>query len=330
MLATAGSYSVIDSHTAGHPTRVILSGMPPLRGASVLAQRDDFRARFDHLRPGLLHEPAGHAAMVGLVPVRSEHAEFGAFFISSYVYLDMCGHGTIGYARTLAATGSIAAPRPSFTLETPAGTITVALRWAPDGRLVSVAIRNVACRVGLEGVVAHLPDGRSVRADIVYGGLWYAIVDAGPLDLKLEDGQVGPALKTGAALKLAVTTALRDADPALGGGSAPSVLLYATVSPLHARHMLVLAANKFDRSPCGTGTSARVALLAHRGEMDLGDSYIAENLLGTTFTARIVERTIQDGWPVIVPEIEGQAYITAFSTIVKEAGDPLGGGFLLR
>src|SRR5579859_2725514 len=121
MLSLAASYSVIDSHTAGHPTRVILGGIPPLPGRSVADKRDAFRSRLDHLRPRLLHEPAGHAAMVGLVPVPSDVADFGAFFISSYVYLDMCGHGTIGYAATLAATGAIVAPLASFTLETPAG-----------------------------------------------------------------------------------------------------------------------------------------------------------------------------------------------------------------
>ena len=105
MLIVASSFSVVDSHTAGHPTRVILSGIPSLRGESVLEKREDFRARFDRLRAQLLHEPRGHAAMVGLVPLSSRVADFGAFFMSSYVYLDMCGHGTIGYARTLAASG---------------------------------------------------------------------------------------------------------------------------------------------------------------------------------------------------------------------------------
>src|SRR6187401_162880 len=127
MLDMSGAFSVIDSHTAGHPTRVILTGIPRLSGANVREQRDYFRDHFDHLRPQLLHEPRGHAATVGLVPVPSTSADYGAFFISSYIYLDMCGHGTIGYAKTLAATGQIsqATTGDGFTLETPAGIVTI-------------------------------------------------------------------------------------------------------------------------------------------------------------------------------------------------------------
>lgn len=155
MLTVSSSFSVIDSHTAGHPTRVILSGIPKLSGQTVLERRDDFRTRFDGLRPALLHEPRGHAAMVGLVPVHSDIADYGAFFISSYVYLDMCGHGTIGFAKTLAFTGQISpATGDSFTLETPAGVVTVGLVWSDSGALDAVRIRNVPSYLGLEGLTA--------------------------------------------------------------------------------------------------------------------------------------------------------------------------------
>ncbi|MCB8882079.1 proline racemase family protein [Acidisoma cellulosilytica] len=330
MLTTDGTYTVIDSHTAGHPTRVILSGVPRLAGDTVLAMRDNFRDRHDHLRARLLHEPAGHAAMVGLVPVPSDRADYGAFFISSYVYLDMCGHATIGYAKTLAATGAIAAPLESFTLETPAGVVTVGLRWAPDGSLDRAIIRNVPCYVGYERVDVALPDGRKVRADLAFGGIWYAIVDAAPLGLTLDDTNASAAMALGATIKRALGDALAGLDPAKGGASVPSVLFYQETGPHRARHLLVLAENKFDRSPCGTGTSARMALLAHRGEIDDATTYIADNLLGVSFRARIAARVVEHGQPAIIPEIEGQAFITAFSTIVKEAGDPLTAGFLCR
>ena len=330
MLTLAGSYTAIDSHTAGHPTRVLLSGLPPLRGDSVLAMRDFFRAHHDDLRPRLLHEPAGHAAMVGLVQVPSSRADYGAFFISSYVYLDMCGHATIGYAKTLAATGAISAPSPCFTLETPAGVVTVGLRWAADGTLAAATIRNVPCRVGLEHLRVVLRDGRTVRVDMAYGGIWYAIVDADSLDLVLDDHHVAEALALGAAIKQALGHALAEADPAMGGGGSPSVLFHHDLGPHHARHLLVLEDNKFDRSPCGTGTAARVALLAHRGQIDDATIYRAENLLGAAFRARVAERVLDEGRPAIIPEIEGQAFITAFTTIVKETDDPLIGGFLCR
>jgi proline racemase len=321
MLALAGSYAVIDSHTAGHPTRVILGGLPRLPGRSVREQRDYFRNHHDALRAALLHEPAGHAAMVGLVPARPEAADFGAFFISSYVYLDMCGHAVIGYAKTLAATGSVAPPCAYFTLETPAGIVTVHLAWSQSGALESVRFQNVAAHIGVEDLAVTVDGAGPISVDLAYGGVWYAIVDASAIGLRLDPEKIAPALQLGAAIKAAVTEELRDLPPASGGGAAPSVLFYADISRLRARHLVVLAGNKFDRSPCGTGTSARIALLAHQGRLGDGETYIAENLHGIGFAARMTGGT---------PEIEGIAHITAFSTLVKEASDPLAGGFLCQ
>jgi proline racemase len=328
LLALAASFSVIDSHTAGHPTRVVLSGLPLLSGTSVAEQRDCFRALHDHLRPKLLHEPSGHAAMVALIPVASAVADFGAFFISSYIYLDMCGHASIGYAKTLAATGTIAAPRENFTLETPAGVVTVHLVWRDDGGLAAARICNVPSYPGLEKLLVRVGGIGEVRADLAFGGSWYAMVDADAIGLALDSGSASKALSWGADIKAAVETTLAGLDACVGGGESPSVLFYSRLSRLRARHLVVLGSNKFDRSPCGTGTSARLAWLAGHGEIAEGETYFAENLLGEVFAARIAGRTDLNGRPAIVPEIEGSAYITAFSTIVKERGDPLGGGFL--
>ncbi|SNB73151.1 proline racemase [Arboricoccus pini] len=335
MLASSASYAFIDSHTAGHPTRVILSGISPLRGESVLAMRDDFKARFDHLRPALLHEPAGHAAMVGLIPVPSRVADYGAFFISSYVYLDMCGHGTIGYAKTLAANGQItAADGSSFTLETPAGIVTVGLDWSDDGTLASVRVKNVPSYVAIDGLIVEVPDIGTVKADIVYGGMWYALVDARALGLDLHDGTVGQALAKGAAIKASIKDALRAHSAAVGTDASASVLFYADEArqseTLSARHILVLEANKFDRSPCGTGTSARLAQLVHQGRIGDGQSYRALNVLGVPFEAKIAERTCIGDKPAVIAEISGQAFITTMGTIFKEKNDPLHGGFLCR
>lgn len=336
MLDLEASFSFIDSHTAGHPTRVILSGIPRLEGATVLAQREDFRHRLDHLRPALLHEPAGHAAMVGLIPVPSRTADYGAFFISSYVYLDMCGHGTIGYARTLAATGQLSpATGASFTLETPAGVIPVGLDWCQDGALGGVRLRNVPAYVACTGFEVVVPEIGPVRADIVYGGMWYALVEAASVGLTLAGDQVAAALAKGAAIKRSLTAALAG-HPCLDGRNAvaPSVLLYAdepdTAEGPAGRHLLVLEANKFDRSPCGTGTAARLAQLAQAGRIGAGQAYRARNLLGAEFTARIVAREMAAGQPAVVAEIGGDAFVTAFGTLVKERHDPLRGGFLCR
>jgi proline racemase len=333
MLGLDASFSVVDSHTAGHPTRVVLSGIPPLPGDSVRARRDHFREHHDDLRPLLLHEPRGHAAMVALVPVPSAVAEYGCFFISSYVYLDMCGHGTIGYARTLAATGALTretAPE-GFTLETPAGVVDVRLVWAADGALSGVRLRNVPSYVAAEGVTVTLDGIGEVRADLAYGGMWYLLVDAGPLGLALDTDHVAEALSLGSRLKVAFNEVLH-ARGLIDPADKASVLFYADApgETAAARHLLVLESNKFDRSPCGTGTAARTAQLVHRGRLATGGRYRAENILGVAFEATVVTATESAGRPAVIVEIAGNAHITAFSTIVRERGDPLPTGFLCR
>jgi proline racemase len=327
MLNLASSFDVIDSHTAGHPTRVILSGIPKLDGASVLEKREDFRARFDYLRPLLLHEPRGHAAMVGLVPVASTIADYGAFFVSSYVYLDMCGHGTIGYARTLAATGQIAPQLgDSFTLETPAGVVTVGLVWGASGDLAGVRLRNVPSYIGIADLAVDFEGFGTVKADIVYGGMWYALVDATAMGLALVPERASELLRIGSALKQTIKAAVAG-RPEFAGAVAPSVLFYADGAPGEAVHFLVLESNKFDRSPCGTGTAARVAQLVARGRLAADSTYRARNILGVDFLARVAERTPEGA---IVAEIEGMAHLTAHSTIVLETSDPIAQGFLCR
>jgi proline racemase len=317
------SFSVIDSHTAGHPTRVVRSGIPPLEGTTVKEQRDYFQTHYDDLRGLLLHEPRGHAAMVAAVPVPSRTADYGVFFISSYIYLDMCGHGTIGFAKTLAATGELEAGRPRFSLETPAGQVDVELAWDNAGEVASVTLTNVASYLGTRDVTLSLPDGRSLKADLAYGGVWYAVVDAAEAGLTIAPDRVGEAMRLGESVKSAYRS-LAATRPDLPQVE-PSVLFVAEDGPSESQHLVVLANNKFDRSPCGTGTSARLAQLHARGRLAVGQQYRAKSVLGTSFDA-VIESVDHDG--AVTPRISGTAHLTAFSTIVCEGSDPLAQGFL--
>lgn len=330
MIGVEAAFPYIDTHTAGHPTRAVLGGIPPLRGRSVLEKREDFERRFDHLRPALLHEPRGHAAMVGLIPVSSEVADFGAIFISSYVYLGMCGHGTIGFAKTLAFTGAISpATGDRFTLETPAGVVDVRLEWDGEGRLGAVSLKNVPAYMGIEGLEVEVPGLGTIRTDILYSGMWYAMVAADPLGLALTPENASAGLALGWRIKEAIAKAT-DGRPEMRSLPAPSVLFHSDLGRGHSRQFLVLAPNKYDRSPCGTGTCARMAQLLIRGELSETDAYRAENIFGVSFTAELAEKSETCGTTGYAVIVRGEAHVASQGTLYLEKGDPLSGGFLSR
>ncbi len=317
------NFQVIDTHTAGHPTRVIMGGLPPLTGDSVLARRDDFRKRHDGLRGRLLHEPRGHAAMVGAIMSESSTADFGAFFVSSYVYLDMCGHATIGLARTLIATGQITLDDgpSSFSLETPAGIVEVGVSRAQDGA-VTASILNVPSYVERESLALDVPEIGPVEATIVYCGGRFAMVDATALDYVIKPDHANELCTKGMAIKTAANAVL---EAPVG-----SVLFVNERTHDHARHLVVLEGHKFDRSPCGTGSSARLAALHARGTLQTGETYLAESILGTRYRCRIEETLEYEGHAAVRPRIDGEAWLSAFSTLVVEKSDPLTDGFLCR
>ncbi|PDT44068.1 proline racemase [Sinorhizobium fredii] len=321
-MRTSRLLNVVDSHTAGHPTRTVLSGIPPLRGKTVREQRDDFRDNHDGLRTLLLHEPRGHAAMAAAVPVPSREADQGLFFVFSYSYADMCGHATIGFVASLAATGALPAHfrEGGMSIETPAGIIHVRGTFEAD-RLTSVVLRNVPAYLMASDVRVEAEGLGSITCDIAYGGITYAIVEASQVDLPFEMDQANGWCRAGMAIKEALNAS---------GGTQPisSVLFHAPIDG-GGRHLVILAGNKFDRSPCGTGTSARLAQLNARGQLALNTPYRAENILGVPFQARIVQTAQgKEGQDTVIPEIRGMAHISAFSTIVLEEEDPLPAGFL--
>lgn len=324
--------STIDSHTAGHPTRVVTGGVPPLCGATVAARAEDFRVRFDALRTFLLHEPRGHAAMVGVVMTESQLADFGAFFLGSYKYLEMCGHATIGLAVTLDHMGLIGAsedPTSSFTLEVPAGVITVHVRRR-NGAVAAVTFENVPALVACRDVTIAA-GGASVLADVVWGGNWYGLVEARSAGVELAPAGVSHAMATGAALKAELNVMI--AAGAVAGVVRPidSILFYEAQTDDHgpvSRQLVVLESNKFDRSPCGTGSSARLAQMVARGEIGLDQPLRTRNILDVDFTA--TARAIEGRTDAIEPHIVGLAHITGEHRFVLAQGDPLPDGFLCR
>lgn len=324
--------STIDSHTAGHPTRVVTGGLPTLHGDSVAARRDDFRSRFDALRTFLLHEPRGHAAMVGVVMTESRVADFGAFFLGSYKYLEMCGHATIGLAVTLDHMGLIGpsdVPQSSFTLEVPAGIITVHIR-REQGMVAAVTFENVPAHVAACNVPVAA-GGVNVSADVVWGGNWYGLIAARAAGVELAPSGVSHAMAVGAALKAALNAGIAEGQVPGAAQPVDSILFYETEADdrgLVSRQLVVLESNKFDRSPCGTGSSARLAQLVARGEIGLNQPIRTRNILGVDFSA--TARAVDGRASAIQPHIIGLAHITGEHRFVLAHGDPLPDGFLCR
>jgi proline racemase len=322
------SFSVIDSHTAGHPTRLIVSGIPPLQGKSVREKRDYFRKHYDFLRPQLLHEPHGHSATVGAILTESSVADIGVFYISSYVYLDMCGHGTIGTVKTLAATGAIPPDLldRNIRIETPAGIVVASVRRSGD-EVVDVSFANVDSFLLAPTLAIDVPKVGIVNADISYGGCWYALVDAGQLDLDLSQRNIQATCELGESIKAAATATLQTHPGWSGEDYLNAVVFYRTLAD-RDQQVAVLTRQKFDRSPCGTGCSARLAELVSRGAMKVGDTRTFESIVGGTFEGRVDSIGHEGGRMVVRSTITGTAHITAMSTLLVEESDPLAAGFL--
>jgi len=319
---------VVDSHTEGMPTRVITGGIGVVPGATMAEKRLYFMRNLDHLRTLLMYEPHGHAAMSGAIlqPPTVEGADFGVIFIEVSGCLPMCGHGTIGVATVLVETGMVEAVGPVTTvrLDTPAGLVTARVE-TEDGHAVSVTIQNVpSFVVGLDLEVGGVP------YDLAYGGNFYAIVQLADLGLTLESPKqtlLDRALEIMAGINKEGEP-VHPEDPDIRG--CHHVYLAAQGSDArHSRHAMAIHPGWFDRSPCGTGTSARMAQLHARGELPLDTDFINQSLLGTHFVGRLIGEVSVGGQPAVVPTIKGRAWLTGTAQHFADPDDPFPAGFLL-
>ncbi|WP_031080448.1 proline racemase family protein [Streptomyces sp. NRRL S-118] len=327
-------YHAVDSHTEGMPTRVITGGVGTLPGATMAERREHVMRHLDHVRTLLMYEPRGHAAMSGAIlqPPTRPDADYGVLYIEVSGLLPMCGHGTIGVATVLVETGMVPVTEPVTTvrLDTPAGLVSVDV-LVEDGAAVSVTLTNVpAFCAGLDRTV-EVPGYGTVTYDLAYGGNFYAIVPLDALGLPFDRGRKDELLAAGLALMDAVNTTQRPVhpeDPAIGG--VKHVYLAAPGSDaLRSRHAMAIHPGWFDRSPCGTGTSARMAQLHARGELPLGRDFVNESFIGTRFTGRLVGETTVGGLPAVVPTVTGRAWITGTAQYFLDPADPFPAGFLL-
>lgn len=326
------TFSCIDGHTSGNPVRLVSGGAPRLDGATMLEKRAHFLAEFDWIRTGLMFEPRGHDMMSGaiLYPPTREECDAAILFIETSGCLFMCGHGTIGTI-TMAIENGLIRPRvPGVVrLDTPAGIVVAEYRQ--DGPFVAeVRITNVPCYLHTEGLSVSLPDLGRISFDVAYGGNFYAIIDRQENFTDIADVTAADLIRWSPALRRAINDAHRFEHPENPSINRLTHILW-TGAPrapgATARNAVFYGEKAIDRSPCGTGTSARMAQWAAQGKLAVGDHFIHESIIGSLFDGRVERAVMVGDRPGIVPSIGGWARQTGYNTIFIDDRDPFAHGF---
>jgi 4-hydroxyproline epimerase len=331
---TSKTFFCIDGHTCGNPVRLVAGGAPLLEGASMSARRQDFLERYDWIRTALMFEPRGHDVMSGaiLYPPCRDDCDTGILYIEVSGCLPMCGHGTIGTV-TFALEQGLVSPRTEgkLRLDTPAGLVVAGYERA--GRFVErVRLTNVASYLALPEVRVDCPELGKLVVDIAYGGNFYAIVEPQPNYAGLDRLAAGDILRLSPELRRRLNErveVVHPDDPTIRGVSHVMWTGPARDSKAHARNAVFYGASAIDRSPCGTGTSARMAQLAARGRLAVGDEFVHESIIGSLFQGRIEAKAQVGGHPAIVPSVAGWAHMTGLNTIFVDERDPYAHGFQL-
>jgi 4-hydroxyproline epimerase len=326
------TFSCIDAHTCGNPVRVVKAGGPILKGATIFEKRLHFLEEFDWIRKGLMFEPRGHDMMSGsiLYPPTDPNNDVAVLFIETSGCLPMCGHGTIGTI-TIAIEENLITPKVpgQVKMETPAGLVEV--EYTEDNnKVTSVKLTNIPSYLAAENLTVKCPDLGELTVDVAYGGNFYAIVDPQKNFKGIQEHTTAQLIPWSRTLRDQMNEKYTFEHPENPKISGLSHLLWTgdTIDESSTARNAVFYGNKaIDRSPCGTGTSARMAQWYAKGLLKPGDEFVHESIIGSKFTGRIEKETTLGGKPAIVPSIEGWAKITGYSTIFIDDEDPFKEGF---
>jgi 4-hydroxyproline epimerase len=322
----------IDGHTAGNPVRLVAGGAPLLHGRSMAAKRQDFLARFDWIRTGLCFEPRGHDMMSGgfFYPPHRGDTDLGILFIETSGCLPMCGHGTIGMITFGVEHGLIKPREPGkLRVEVPAGTIDISYRQDGD-KVTSVQIRNVPSYVAARDIRIDVPGLGPLSIDVAYGGNYYAIVEPQGGYTGLDTLGAARILELSPLVRAAVREKFEPVHPLEPTIRGVSHVLWAdtpTSNGADGRNAVFYGDRAIDRSPCGTGTSARLAHLAAKGKLKVGDRFVHESYIGSRFVGRVEAAAKVGGYDAILPSIEGSAVATGYNTIFIDPADAFWRGF---
>ena len=330
--------TTLDTHTVGEPLRIITGGMPELPGETILARRRYMQEHYDHIRRALMWEPRGHYNMYGaiLTPSVTPEADLGVLFMHNEGYSTMCGHGTIGLVTALLETGVLPTrgKHTPVNLDTPAGLVRATAHLDDAGHVEYVSFLNVPSFLYTRDLALDVSSYGRLTVDVAFGGAFYVVLPASQVGLRVSPEQTSRLVEAGEAIKQAVNTHVRVRHPVEDDLS----FVYGTIftdmpaDPAHhSRNVCIFANGEVDRSPTGTGVSARLALHYARGEIAEGQRIMIESILGGTsvFTGRVVERAQVEPFEAIVPEVSGTAYITGRHEFLLDPRDEPGRGFLL-
>ena len=329
-----GEFTCIDAHTCGNPVRVLVKGAPELNGETMLERRAHFQSEFDWIRTGLMYEPRGHEVMSGsiLYETTRPDCDIGILFIEVSGCLPMCGHGTIGTATVAIERGLVKPRNPGIIrFDAPAGVVEASYKKDKD-RVSSVRITNVASYLAAENIYVDLPEIGHLKMDVAYGGNFYAIVDSQENFRDLEDLSPGDIQRLSPVIRKLINESNHFVHPEKSEISGVSHIMWtgAPKSPeADARNAVFYGDRAIDRSPCGTGTSARMAQWAARGDLKQGDDFVHESIIGSLFHGRIEAVSTVGENHAILPSIEGWARIYGDNVITISEDDPMMHGFLL-
>lgn len=327
--------SAIDTHTAGEPTRIVLSGLPPILGTTMAEKKHYMIEHLDYFRTLLMQEPRGHRDMFGAIitPPTTNRGQYGILFMDNAGYIDMCGSGTIAVATALIEIGMISPTQPETVVvfDTPAGLVETYAK-VEGNQVVEVSVANVSSFQYAKNVQIYLPEVGNIAIDVSFGGNFFAMTPAKVLGVTIHPDNISQLIRLGIMIKQAVNQKLQIQHP-----QAPHINkvelteIYDRLEPSKpfSKSVVIFGNGQMDRCPCGTGTSATMATLHAKGELPLGVEFTTESIIGTQFHGKLIRETQVDNFLAVDPVFTGNAYITGIQQFVVDPNDPLKYGFCL-
>ena len=327
MQLTESYIETIDAHTMGEAARIIVGGLPPIAGHTMMEKKLYMQSENDRIRKFLMHEPRGHLNMFGAILTEpcQPGSDLGILFMDSGGYLNMCGHGTIA-AVTVAINNGLIAKKDKVFLDTPSGQVECQVTYE-NGKVKDVSFINVPAFLLKKDIRVHVEGAGEIHLDIAFGGSFFAIVDAGLLDLKLDIHEQDRITALGLAIREAVNSQVEVAHPDIPEINRVDLVEFSLqVGEGHYKNAVIFGDGQLDRSPCGTGTCAKLAAL----QLGPNEQIIQESIIGSTFKGTVIGHATVGSLNAIVPKITGSAWITGIHKFMLEGTDPYKEGFLLK